>query len=117
MRLEKKRDEELAKRKGLAGRTVVMVIWLGLSFTVAYFLTEYMFSAGYLTEAFFYNELRIPAAVSSMGLKLITMSLIVVSMQIIFYLGFFMASPEGRRRTGDPTLHSRNRDPFDDGRS
>ena len=116
MRLEKKRNEQLAKRKGLTGRTIIMVIWLIFSFAVAYFLTEYMFSVGYLSEGLYYNELLIPNSVPPLGLKLMTMFAIVVCMQIIFYLGFFIASPEGRRRTGDPTLRSRNKDPFDDGR-
>lgn len=116
MRLEKKRNEKLAKRKGLAGRTVITVFWLGISFVLAYFLTEYMFTAGYLSEKIFYSDLLIPTAVPPAGLKVIAMFALVMVMQIIFYLGFFMVSPEGRRRTGDPTSHSRNKDPFDDGK-
>lgn len=116
MRLEKKKQEELNKRKGLTGRTIAMVIWLIISFAVAYFLVEYLFSGGHLTESLYYEELLIPDSVPLLGLKLITMFGIVVAMQIIFYLGFFFASPEGRRRTGDPSLSSRNKDPFDDGK-
>lgn len=114
MRLEKKRQEELKKREGLTGRTIAMVIWLILSFGIAYFLVGYMFTESYLTEKMFYVDLSIPRAVPELGLKLLTMFVIVVVMQIIFYVGFFFASPEGRRRTGDPTLYSRNKDPFDD---
>jgi hypothetical protein len=116
MRLEKKKKEELNKRKGLTGRTIAMVIWLIISFALAYFLVEFMFNEGYLTDSLFYNELLVPEEVPSLGLKILAMFVIVVGMQLIFYLGFFLTSPEGRRRTGDPTLRSRNKDPFDDGR-
>ncbi len=116
MRLEKKKQQELDKRKGLTKRTIAMVIWLGLSFVVAYLLTEFMFSAGYLTTKIFYVDLRLPTSIPENGLKWMTMFVIVVGMQIIFSLGFMIASPEGRRRTGDATLRSRNKDPFDDGR-
>ena len=51
MRLEQKRDEEINKRKGNTGRTIVMVIWLGLSFAIAYFLTEYLVSQGELKHS------------------------------------------------------------------
>ncbi len=116
MRLEKKRQEQLNKRKGLTGRTLIMVVWLGISFAVAYFLTEYMFSAGYLTEKIYYVDLKIPRDVPLAGAKFGTMFLMVIVMQIVFSFGFMLASPEGRRRTGDPTMHSRNKDPFDDNR-
>ena len=116
MRLEKKKQQELAKREGLAKRTIAMVIWLILSFAVAYFLTDFLFNEAYLTESMFYNDLRIPNDVPEFGLKLMTMFVIVVCMQIIFYVGYFIASPEGRRRTGEATTYSRNKDPFDDGR-
>jgi hypothetical protein len=116
MRLEKKRQEELKKRAGLTGRTIAMVIWLILSFGIAYFLVEYLFAESYLTEKMFYVDLSVPSSVPEMGLKFMAMFLIVVVMQIIFYVVFFLSSPEGRRRTGDASLQSRNKDPFDDGR-
>ena len=116
MRLEKKKQEELKRREGLTGRTIAMIIWLIISFGLAYFLVEFMFNEQYLTESLYYEQLFIPESVPTLGLKILTMFLIVVAMQIIFYLGFFFASPEGRRRTGDPTLYSRNKDPFDDGK-
>ncbi len=116
MRIQKKKDEELAQRKGLTGRTIIMVIWLGLSFAVAYFLTTYLFNNDIVTYNMFYNDLRIPASIPKWGVQFIFMFAIVVMMQFFLYLGFFFASPEGRRRTGDPSMRSRNKDPFDDGR-
>lgn len=116
MRLEKKRNQELAKRKGLTGRTIAMVFFFILSFVVAYFITEYLFAEGYVTPTVFYTDLFIPESVPVTGLKIMTMFAIVVGMQIIFSLGFMLASPAGRRRTGDASLYSRNKDPFDDQR-
>ncbi|MCL4261575.1 MAG: hypothetical protein KJ069_00095 [Anaerolineae bacterium] len=116
MRLEKKKKEQLSKRKGLSGRTFIFVLWLAISFVVAYFLVNYLFGAGYLSEKFYYTDLAAPRTWSLTLLKGITMFFIVVIMQVVLTLGFMLGSPEGRRRTGDPTMYSRNKDPFDDGR-
>ncbi len=116
MRLEKKKQEQLKKRKGLPMRTVLFVIWLAISFVIAYFLVDYLFNTGYLSEKFYYTDLALPNNWSIGVLKGATMFVIVVLMQIIMTFGFMLASPEGRRKTGDATLYSRNKDPFDDGR-
>lgn len=114
MRLEKQKEAEIAKRKGLTGKTIIQVIWLLLTGTAAYVFTNYLFSEGLVTSNTFYNQLFIPRIVPVLGLKLLMVLAIVIVMQIIFSIGFIIASPEGRRRTGDATLHSRNKDPFDD---
>ena len=114
MRLEQKREEELNKRKGLTGRTIIMVIWFGLSFVIAYFLTEYLVSAGELNiEVLMYNLIGIPRSIPPWGAQFIIMFGIVIVLQIVFWLGFVWFSPEGRRRTGDATMKSRNKDPHD----
>ena len=114
MRLEKKHEEELARRKGLTGKTIVQVIWLLFTGTLAYFFVTYLFNEGIITAGMFYNQLFIPRSVPEIGLKLIVVLGLVIVMQIIFSLGYIIASPEGRRRTGDPSMYSRNKDPFDD---
>lgn len=114
MRLEKKRAEEISKRKGLTGKTVVQVIWLFFTGTLAYLFANYLFSQGLVSASVFYNQLFIPRAVPEWGLKLIMVLGMVIVMQIVFSIGFIIASPEGRRRTGDATMKSRNKDPFDD---
>jgi len=116
MRLEKKKKEQLSKRKGLSVRTLIFVVWLAISFVVAYFLVEYLFDMGYLSEKFYYTDLALPRDWPIAALKGATMFLIVALMQIVLTLGFMIGSPEGRRRTGDPSMYSRNKDPFDDGR-
>jgi len=114
MRLEKKHEEELARRKGLTGKTIIQVIWLLVTGTLAFFFTNYLFSQGIVSASTFYNQLYIPRSVPELGVKLIMVFGLVVVMQIVFSIGFIIASPEGRRRTGDATLKSRNKDPFDD---
>ena len=114
MRLEKKREEELSRRKGLTGKTIIQVIWLLITGTLAFFFVNYLFSAGLVSASTFYNQLYIPRSVPELGVKLIMVFGLVIVMQIVFSIGYIIASPEGRRRTGDATLHSRNKDPFDD---
>lgn len=114
MRLEKKREEELSRRKGLTGKTIIQVIWLLVTGTLAYFFTNYLFNEGLLNANTFYNQLYIPRSVPELGVKLIIVFGLVIVMQIVFSIGYIIASPEGRRRTGDASMHSRNKDPFDD---
>ncbi len=116
MRLEKKHEEELAKRKGLTGKTIVQVVWLLITGTLAYFFTNYLFSEGIISANTFYNQLYIPRSVPELGVKLIVVLGLVIVMQIVFSIGYIIASPEGRRRTGEATMYSRNKDPFDDHR-
>lgn len=116
MRLEKKHEEELSQRKGLTGKTIVQVIWLLITGALAYLFTNYLFSQGLVSANLFYNQLFIPRSVPVLGLKLIMVFGMVIIMQIVFSIGYIIASPEGRRRTGDATMHSRNKDPFDDHR-
>ncbi|MCA9977382.1 MAG: hypothetical protein R3E31_10790 [Chloroflexota bacterium] len=117
MRLEKKRDAELAKRKGQANKTIIQLIWLGISFFVAYFIANLVILApgnGLVTYRQIYSALQIPSSkVPEWVLLGGVMLIIVFIMQFIFFIGFFFTSHEGRRRTGTPSLYSRNEDPLD----
>lgn len=114
MRLEKKHEEELSRRKGLTGKTIIQVLWLLFTGTLAFFFAGYLFDQGIVNPNIFYNQLYIPRSVPLVGLKLIMVFGMVIVMQIFFSIGYIIASPEGRRRTGDASMHSRNKDPFDD---
>ncbi|HEX6386373.1 MAG TPA: hypothetical protein VF177_17005 [Anaerolineae bacterium] len=114
MRLEKKRDEELAERKGMTGKTIIQIVWLLISFVIAYFLSVYLFEQEVITYNMLYTQLAIPRDVPREALLGGLMLLIVMVMQMFLILGFVIASPEGRRRTGEPSLRSRKKDPFDD---
>ena len=113
MRLEKKHEEELAQRKGMTGRTIVATIWLLISIGLGYFLITYLIDQGYLNLNIFY-QWGIPRAVPDWVFLIVLVLVVVTIMQFFLLFGFVVASPEGRRRTGDPSLYSRNKDPFGD---
>jgi hypothetical protein len=116
MRLEKKRDEEIAQRKGMTGKTLIQIVWLGLSGVVAYGLLTYMNNADEINFSYsrVYRVLAIPGSVPQWVVIGGMILIFVLVMQVFLSLGFVIASPEGRRKTGEGSLHSRNKDPFDD---
>ncbi len=111
MRLERQRETELAKRKGLTGRTILAVIWFILCFIAAYFIVNWLFDSETVTLGFFYNRLRIPLSVSEGFIRAGLMVVIVFLIQFFILLGFAFASPTGRIRPGDATLRSSEPDP------
>jgi uncharacterized membrane protein len=114
MRLDKKREEELAQRQGMTGRTIVGFIWLLISMVAAYFLVDYLIAEKYLNLNMFY-DMGIPRSVPEIVFQIVIILLIVAIMQFVLIFGYVVASPDGRRRTGDPSLYSRSKDPFDNG--
>lgn len=113
MHLEQLRDEELARRKGQARRTVLQLMWLVLTSVAAYFLTNLLFTQNENLYATLYAQFSIPGWVPTAVIFWVVVLLIVALMQLIFLLSFLLASSEGRRRPGEPSLYSRNPDPFD----
>lgn len=114
MRLEKKAQEELQERKGLAGRTIIQIIWLGISFAIAYYLINVVESTGLFTYPQLYTMFSIPPTMPKWVLQGAMMLIVVIIMQFIFFLAYAFTSPEGRRKTGEASLHSRHKDPFND---
>jgi TRAP-type C4-dicarboxylate transport system permease small subunit len=114
MRLEKKRDSELAERKGLAVRTIIQTIWLVLSGIIAYVALDWIFSSEQLTYDFFYTSLGIPRSVPEAVIMGVLIILIVLVMQFFLVMGYAIASPQGRQRTGDPSPYSSTYDPMQD---
>jgi hypothetical protein len=112
MRLEKKKDEELAARKGMTGKTIVALIWFIISGIAAYFLITYLIDQDYLSLSIFY-QMGIPRSVPDWVFFAFLILIVIIFMQFFLLFGFIIASPEGRRHTGDPSLHSRSKDPFD----
>jgi hypothetical protein len=111
MRLERKRDAELAKRKGLALKTIIAVIWFGLCFTAAYFFVNWLIDSDILTIGAIYNRLRIPRTVSEELIRAGLMFLTVFLMNFFVLIGYAFASPLGRVRPGNASLRSREIDP------
>ena len=113
MRLEKQREEEVARRKGMTGRTILGFIWLGICFAAAYFFIGWLFETGELRPSFFWNQLFIPRWVSVDALQILAAIVIVVVMNFFVLLGFGFSSRSGRTRPGTPSLKSRNPYPLD----
>ena len=111
MRLDAQRERELAKRKGLAMRTILAVIWLAICFGLAYLLMQYLFDNELLTYKFFYNRLFIPRTVSETAILIGSMLVIVVVVNFFVLIGYGLISPSGRRRPGTPSLYSEDPDP------
>ena len=117
MRIEKKKDAEIASRQGNTVRTIIQIVWLIISGVVAYFLITYMIASEEIGFSYntLYNQLFIPRSVPKWALLAGMIIIFVLIMQVFLSLGFAIASPDGRRKTGQPTLYSRTKDPYDDG--
>jgi len=113
MRIEKKREQELARREGLTKRTIIQFIWLLVSGVIAYFIVQALFGAGVITVEFFYQELAVPQNVPEFAIQGALILLIVFIMQFFLIFGYVVASPEGRARSGKPSAYSRNPDPLE----
>jgi hypothetical protein len=118
MRLEKKQDAEIAERKGMTTQTIVQIVWFIISGGISYWLITFMLASEEipLSYAMFYSAFGISRSAVPEGVILaVLVLLLVMFFQIFLWLGFAMVSPEGRRRTGDASMYSRNQDPFDRG--
>lgn len=113
MRLDAQRDAETMRRKGLAWKTILGVIWLGLCFAAAYFLVNYLFESGEVTPSFFYNQLFVPRLIEPELLTYLVAGVVVVIMNFFVLIGYGFSSRTGRTRPGTPSLKSRNPDPND----
>jgi len=113
MRLDAKRDRELAKRRGLALRTVLAVIWLALCIAAAYYVVSYLFQNDVLTFGFFRRRLLVPFSISDQAIVIGLMVVIVVAINFIVLVAYGLLSPAGRRRPGTPSMYSQDPDPDD----
>lgn len=114
MRLEKRHEADLAARKGSTGRTIIQFLFLLISFVIAYFIASYMFDNGMLSYGVIRSAFSfVPFYIPSWSILGGAMLIIVVIIQFFVSIGFTLGSPEGRRKTGKPSLHSRVKDPND----
>jgi hypothetical protein len=111
MRLDAKRERELAKRKGLAVRTILAFAWLAFCFVVAYFLVNYLFQEDVFTWRFFRTQLRIPYTVSDLAIQFGVMVVLVVAVNFVILVIYGLFSSTGRRRPGTPSMYSADPDP------
>lgn len=111
MHLERKREAELARRRGLAIKTIIALLWFGLCFAAAYYLVNWLFDSEVLSISFFYNRLAIPRSVDEAIIRAGLMVLIVFLVQFFVLIGYAFASPIGRLHPGTPSLRSSEPDP------
>ena len=110
MKLEKKRDQEMAERKGSAKTTIIQGTWLLLSIAIGFFLFRYLDQEGILTMRFLRSELSIPSSVPEAVIMGVAILAFVIASQFALTLGFFFASPTGRRKAGRGDLYTSNPD-------
>jgi len=115
MKIEKKRERELAERQGSARKTIIQGAWLLLSITAAFFLFRYLDQSGILTMRYLRTQLSLPAAVPEAVIMGIAILAFVIVSQFVLTLGFFFGSPQGRRKPGRGDMYSTNRDLDDRG--
>ncbi|MEM7332030.1 MAG: hypothetical protein AAF490_08055 [Chloroflexota bacterium] len=117
MRIEKKQDEEIARRQGMTGKTMIQVIWFVFTGAISYFLVTFLLNSEEVnfSYALIYNTTGLPRTVPEGAVLALLVLIFIIIFQVFLWLGFALASPEGRRKTGQPTMYSRNKDPFDQG--
>ena len=113
MRLDAQRDRKMAKRKGLAKRTIIALIWLGLCILFAYFLTNSLFENEYLNYRWFHSVLFVPWDWDDWVIFAGVVAFIVFVMNFILLIGYAFFSAVGRRRPGSASLYSSDPDPED----
>lgn len=113
MRIDMKREAELAKRQGFANRTLVSLAGMGATLVVALLLATVLFSLKIITPEFFYEELVVPTAVSESVLRLTTTLILFVIMQLFLLMGYAILSPSARAKTGQPTVRAVDPDYYD----
>ena len=113
MWIDRKREVEAEKRKGLSARTGIVVGILVVGFFAAYLLTGWLLSSGTLSVDMFYADLGIPGNVSENTIHIGLVLIIVLSLQFIAVLGFAMTNPEARKRSGQPSAMAQDPDFYD----
>ncbi len=105
----------LQVRIGLSISLVIMLVWLGISLVVADFVVDYLIGQDFFVPAEMYAQ-GLPTWVPEWAIILGAILLLVFVMQILLWFGFMLVSPEGHRKTGRPSMYSRNPDPLDQDR-
>ena len=113
MRLDAKRERELSRRSGFARRTILAVVWLAISFGLAYLVVTMLIDNELLTYNFVYNRLFVPREIPTTAILIGLMVVVVIIMNFFVLVGYALVSPVGRRRPGTPSMYSQDPDPDD----
>ena len=110
MKLQKKRDAEIAQRQGSTKKTIIFGIWLIISILLGVGLVYYLDSSGAYTLRTLRTNLQLPRTFPDLAVGAIAVFVIVVLSQIALSFGFLIANPEGRRKAGKGDLRTRYND-------
>jgi hypothetical protein len=113
MRLDAQRERELEKRKGLATRTIIGLLWFGLCALLAYILADWLFANEYLTIRWFHAVLFVPWEWDDWIIVAGVVIAIVFAVNFLILVGYAFFSAVGRRRPGTASLYSADPDPDD----
>ena len=113
MRLDAQRERELARRKGLARRTIIGLLWFGLCFLLTYILADWLFENGHLSYRWFHSVLFVPWDWDDWIILAGVVFVIVVIINFMILVGYSLFSSAGRRRPGTASLYSSDPDPDD----
>ncbi|MGB3713450.1 MAG: hypothetical protein WA996_03380 [Candidatus Promineifilaceae bacterium] len=113
MRIEKKHEAELEKRKGLTKRTILAGLWLFISFAISYLAAGWLMSSDILGLDFFYEDIGIPETVSEVVMQIAVAFVIFLMIQFVVLIGYAVTSPKAKMRPGTPTTYSSEKDPYD----
>lgn len=113
MRLDAKRERELARRKGLALRTILAIVWLAICCVLAFLFMNWLFENDVLTMGFFRGQLRIPYSIEDTWIVLGLVVVLVVAINFLVLVIYGLFSSIGRRRPGTPSMYSSDPDPDD----
>ncbi|MGH2537992.1 MAG: hypothetical protein ACRDHL_11405 [Candidatus Promineifilaceae bacterium] len=106
MRLERMRDMEIERRRGMTAKTLLALLWLGLCYAAAYFATIWLIDNGLLSVSSLYSRLLIPRDIDHELVIAGFVTALVMLMQFFVLVGYAFASPLGRMRPGRPSLRS-----------
>lgn len=107
MQLDRKRKEEMRRRKGTTTRTILQFVWLLFAFGLAGGFVWWIFDTELVTVGEFYRA-GLPREVPEEAVMGILVCVTAAFLQMLFVLGFLIASPAGRTRGGQVSAHSFN---------
>ncbi|MEM7800843.1 MAG: hypothetical protein AAF633_16750 [Chloroflexota bacterium] len=111
--LDRKRDAERARRKGIGGRFVFQLIWFVITIALSFWLARLVFSNGILSYTQAYGG-GIPNNWPTVVIDILLAVVIFLIFQIIFTFGFILGNPAGRRQTSKPSLTTFNPEYYED---
>jgi ABC-type uncharacterized transport system fused permease/ATPase subunit len=110
MKIQKKKEREMAERQGSTKTTLIFGSWLVLSMLIAYFFFSYLDSSGTLTMRTLRSQMQLPPSIPEWAVMVGAILVFTMASQIALSLGFFLANPSARRKVGKGDLRSRHHD-------